>query len=113
MHVFLFLLFFLGISLNILPSFASTYWITRWRRTKSLSRNNKVSLAPCVNLGKPETHFWAELQQQYTNYKNSLQQLAQRIGDVEQEAEEHKCVILQPKLDPIQRGSLLWRWVKH
>jgi len=31
-----------------------------------------------------------ELQQQYTNYKNTLQQIAQKIGDVEQEAEEHK-----------------------
>ena len=31
-----------------------------------------------------------ELQQQYTNYKNNLQQLAQRIGDIEQDAEEHK-----------------------
>ena len=31
-----------------------------------------------------------ELQLQYTNYKNSLQQLAQKIGDVEQETEEHK-----------------------
>jgi hypothetical protein len=27
---------------------------------------------------------------QYSTYKNSLQQLAQKIGDVEQEAEEHK-----------------------
>ncbi|MCJ1272590.1 hypothetical protein MMC21_000376 [Puttea exsequens] len=34
-----------------------------------------------------------ELQQQYTNYKNSLQQLAQRIGDIEQDAEEHKLVL--------------------
>ena len=39
--------------------------------------------------------FWmltacVELQQQYTNYKNSLQQLAERIGNVEQETEEHK-----------------------
>lgn len=31
-----------------------------------------------------------ELQQQYTNYKNNLQQLAQRIGEIEQDAEEHK-----------------------
>ena len=33
-----------------------------------------------------------ELQLQYTNYKNTLQQLAQKIGDVEQETEEHKYV---------------------
>lgn len=31
-----------------------------------------------------------ELQSQYTNFKNTLQQLAQKIGDIEQEAEEHK-----------------------
>ena len=31
-----------------------------------------------------------ELQQQYTNYKNNLQQLAQRIGEIENDAEEHK-----------------------
>lgn len=33
-----------------------------------------------------------ELQQQYTNYKNGLQQIASKIGDVESEAEEHKFV---------------------
>lgn len=33
-----------------------------------------------------------ELQLRYTNYKNGLQQIAQKIGDVEQEAEEHKFV---------------------
>ncbi|KAI1733883.1 Prefoldin subunit-domain-containing protein [Xylaria scruposa] len=31
-----------------------------------------------------------ELQATYSNYKNTLQQLAQKIGDVEQESEEHK-----------------------
>lgn len=38
--------------------------------------------------------FWIciELQQQYTNYKNGLQQIASKIGDVESEAEEHKFV---------------------
>ncbi|KAI5786393.1 Prefoldin beta-like protein, partial [Peziza echinospora] len=39
-----------------------------------------------------------ELQMQYSNYKNILQQLAQKIGDIEQESEEHKLVLetLQP-----------------
>jgi len=32
----------------------------------------------------------SELQNQYQTYKNTLQQLAQKIGDVEQETEEHK-----------------------
>jgi prefoldin subunit 2 len=31
-----------------------------------------------------------ELQTQYSNYKNTLQSLAQKIGDIEQETEEHK-----------------------
>lgn len=31
-----------------------------------------------------------ELQLQYSNYKGTLQQLAQKIGDIEQESEEHK-----------------------
>ncbi|KAK2806358.1 hypothetical protein FQN51_007402 [Onygenales sp. PD_10] len=34
-----------------------------------------------------------ELQAQYQTYKNTLQQLAQKIGDIEQETEEHKLVI--------------------
>ncbi|KAL1311680.1 hypothetical protein AAFC00_001784 [Neodothiora populina] len=34
-----------------------------------------------------------ELQAQYTNYKETLQAIAQKIGDVEQETEEHKLVI--------------------
>jgi hypothetical protein len=33
-----------------------------------------------------------ELQTEYQNYKNILQQLAQKIGDIEQETEEHKYV---------------------
>lgn len=36
----------------------------------------------------------SELQLQYTNFKNGLQQIAQKIGDVEQEAEEHKFVMI-------------------
>ncbi|KAL8906970.1 MAG: hypothetical protein Q9171_006045 [Xanthocarpia ochracea] len=39
------------------------------------------------------TTFEVELQQHYTNYKNNLQQLADRIGNVEQETEEHKLVL--------------------
>jgi prefoldin subunit 2 len=31
-----------------------------------------------------------DLQTQYQNYKNLLQSLASKIGDVEQEQEEHK-----------------------
>ncbi|CAK4023463.1 prefoldin subunit 2 [Lecanosticta acicola] len=34
-----------------------------------------------------------ELQTQYSNYKDTLQAIAQKIGDVEQETEEHKLVL--------------------
>lgn len=34
-----------------------------------------------------------ELQAQYTSYKNILQSLAQKIGEIEQEIEEHRLVI--------------------
>ncbi|WPH01574.1 Prefoldin beta-like protein [Acrodontium crateriforme] len=39
-----------------------------------------------------------ELQAQYSNYKDTLQAMAKKIGSVEQEAEEHKLVLdtLQP-----------------
>lgn len=37
-----------------------------------------------------ETELPTELQTQYSNYKETLQAIAQKIGDVEQEAEEHK-----------------------
>jgi hypothetical protein len=53
---------------------------------------------------------------QYQNYKNTLQQLAQKIGDIEQEMEEHKYVKAsifffrpRPKQQPVEclRISLL------
>ncbi|KAK3678231.1 Cochaperone prefoldin complex subunit [Vermiconidia calcicola] len=34
-----------------------------------------------------------DLQVQYSNYKDTLQAIAQKIGDVEQETEEHKLVL--------------------
>ncbi|ETN37180.1 uncharacterized protein HMPREF1541_08170 [Cyphellophora europaea CBS 101466] len=33
-----------------------------------------------------------DLQTQYSNYKNTLQSLAQKVGEIEQEIEEHKQV---------------------
>ncbi|KAJ0422460.1 Prefoldin beta-like protein [Aspergillus carlsbadensis] len=50
-----------------------------------------------------------ELQAQYTNYKNTLQQLAQKIGEIEQEAEEHKLVI--DTLEPLPRERTCFRMV--
>ncbi|EGX90191.1 prefoldin subunit 2 [Cordyceps militaris CM01] len=35
-----------------------------------------------------------DLQVQYSNFKNMLQQIAQKIGDIEQEAEEHNAACM-------------------
>ncbi|KAB8200671.1 Prefoldin beta-like protein [Aspergillus pseudonomiae] len=50
-----------------------------------------------------------ELQLQYSNYKNTLQQMAQKIGDIEQEAEEHKLVI--ETLEPLPEERKCFRMV--
>ncbi|KAF7116734.1 hypothetical protein CNMCM5793_005291 [Aspergillus hiratsukae] len=50
-----------------------------------------------------------ELQLQYTNFKNTLTQMAQKIGDIEQEAEEHKLVI--ETLDPLPQDRKCFRMV--
>ncbi|BCS23873.1 putative prefoldin subunit 2 [Aspergillus puulaauensis] len=50
-----------------------------------------------------------ELQTQYTTYKNTLQQLAQKIGDIETEAEEHKLVI--DTLEPLPQDRTCFRMV--
>lgn len=36
-------------------------------------------------------NIFVELQAQYQGYKNTLQTIAQKIGDIEQETEEHRC----------------------
>ncbi|KAL2212602.1 Prefoldin beta-like protein [Sarocladium strictum] len=60
-----------------------------------------------------------DLQVTYSNYKNTLQQIAQKIGDIEQEAEEHKLVLetLEPLSDDrkcfrLINGVLVERTVK-
>ncbi|KAK7952128.1 uncharacterized protein PG986_007856 [Apiospora aurea] len=50
-----------------------------------------------------------QLQTQYSNYKNALQQLAQKIGDVEQEAEEHKLVL--ETLGPLPKDRKCFRMI--
>ncbi|MCJ1437371.1 hypothetical protein MMC27_006758 [Xylographa pallens] len=57
-----------------------------------------------------------ELQLQYTTYKNNLQQLAQKIGDVEQETEEHKYdkphpIQILDTLDPLPLDRKCFRMV--
>ncbi|KAL9620576.1 MAG: hypothetical protein Q9160_004937 [Pyrenula sp. 1 TL-2023] len=50
-----------------------------------------------------------ELQLQYSNYKNTLQQIAQKIGDLEQETEEHKLVI--ETLEPLPQDRKCFRLI--
>ncbi|KAL2016426.1 hypothetical protein VTK56DRAFT_3547 [Thermocarpiscus australiensis] len=50
-----------------------------------------------------------ELQLQYSTYKNTLQQIAQKIGDVEQEAEEHKLVL--ETLEPLPGDRKCFRMI--
>ena len=56
-------------------------------------RNNKVRASQSSRSSVMELTWFAELQAQYTNYKNTLQSLAQKAGDIEQEIEEHKWVL--------------------
>jgi hypothetical protein len=60
---------------------------------KSPPRSSRVCVGhrSSLLLADPET---LELQAQYSNYKETLQAIAQKIGDVETEAEEHKYVCL-------------------
>lgn len=53
----------------------------------------KFAMASQAQLKKQQ-----ELQTTYQNYKNTLQTIASKIGDIEQESEEHKLVLetLQP-----------------
>ncbi|KAL9110284.1 MAG: hypothetical protein Q9227_005191 [Pyrenula ochraceoflavens] len=50
-----------------------------------------------------------ELQLQYSNYKNTLQTIAQKIGDIEQETEEHKLVI--ETLEPLPQDRKCFRLI--
>ncbi|KAI7895955.1 Prefoldin beta-like protein [Mucor mucedo] len=51
----------------------------------------------------------AELTQKYNQYKNELQQLAQKIGELESEVEEHKLVI--DSISPLEPGRKCFRMV--
>ncbi|KAK2610954.1 hypothetical protein N8I77_004339 [Diaporthe amygdali] len=50
-----------------------------------------------------------DLQMQYSTYKNTLQQLAQKIGDVDQEKEEHKAVL--ETLEPLSGDRKCFRMI--
>ncbi|KFH47220.1 prefoldin subunit-like protein [Hapsidospora chrysogenum ATCC 11550] len=50
-----------------------------------------------------------DLQATYSNYKNTLQTIAQKIGDIEQEAEEHKLVL--ETLEPLSGDRKCFRLI--
>ncbi|KAF1995876.1 Prefoldin beta-like protein [Amniculicola lignicola CBS 123094] len=50
-----------------------------------------------------------DLQNTYGNYKNTLQTIAQKIGDIEQEAEEHKLVL--ETLEPLPGDRKCFRMI--
>ncbi|KAI7852205.1 Prefoldin beta-like protein [Circinella umbellata] len=51
----------------------------------------------------------AEITQQYNKYKNELQQVAQKIGELESEVEEHKLVI--DSIKPLEADRKCFRMV--
>ncbi|KAG0165447.1 hypothetical protein DFQ28_008996 [Apophysomyces sp. BC1034] len=51
----------------------------------------------------------AELTQQYNQYKNELQTIAQKIGELESEVEEHKLVI--DSISPLEPDRKCFRMV--
>ena len=59
-------------------------WLSKYQPRDSKVKTSDYPAPPQLS------HDFVELQLQYTTFKNNLQQLAQKIGDVEQEAEEHK-----------------------
>ncbi|KAL2886703.1 putative prefoldin subunit 2 [Ceratocystis lukuohia] len=50
-----------------------------------------------------------DLQAQYSNYKNALQQLASKIGEIEQDTEEHKLVL--DTLEPLPGDRKCFRLI--
>ncbi|KAF3762380.1 hypothetical protein M406DRAFT_63302 [Cryphonectria parasitica EP155] len=50
-----------------------------------------------------------DLQTQYTTFKNTIQQLAQKVGDVEQEKDEHTAVLTT--LEPLAEDRKCFRMI--
>ncbi|KAJ5893763.1 hypothetical protein N7495_005454, partial [Penicillium taxi] len=76
----------------------------------SLQRlNTSTHIVTMSSQQKIDPEKQQELQLQYTTFKNTLQQLAQKIGDIEQEAEEHKLVI--ETMDPLPKDRKCFRMV--
>ncbi|KAK4129602.1 hypothetical protein N657DRAFT_86126 [Parathielavia appendiculata] len=79
--------------------------------TSKLSRTVEHSVSVTTAMASQSTPAkrQQDLQVQYSTYKNTLQQLAQKIGDVEQEAEEHKLVL--ETLEPLPGDRKCFRMI--
>ncbi|KAF2707581.1 Prefoldin beta-like protein [Pleomassaria siparia CBS 279.74] len=58
---------------------------------------------------QPSLKKQQELQSTYQNYKNTLQSIAQKIGDIEQETDEHKLVL--ETLEPLSGDRKCFRMI--
>jgi prefoldin subunit 2 len=64
-----------------------------------MASNQEANLRKQQGMSTMSSRIWRsliveiDLQNQYTNYKNTLQSLAQKVGEIEQEIEEHKSVL--------------------
>ncbi|KAG5658809.1 hypothetical protein KAF25_007362 [Fusarium avenaceum] len=74
--------------------------------TPELKLWNSVSMSSTAQVPAKKQQ---DLQVTYSNYKNTLQQIAQRIGDIEQEAEEHKLVL--ETLEPLSEDRKCFRLI--
>ncbi|PSR99411.1 Prefoldin beta-like protein [Coniella lustricola] len=50
-----------------------------------------------------------DLQVQYSTFKNTIQQLAQKVGDIEQEKDEHSAVLAT--LEPLDQNRKCFRMI--
>ncbi|KAK9255942.1 Prefoldin beta-like protein [Lipomyces tetrasporus] len=67
------------------------------------------SRSPSVAASGTASKKQADLQAQYNDYKSSLQQLAQKIGELESEVDEHKLVL--ETLRPLPESRKCFRMI--
>lgn len=94
---------------------AGTPWLVN--SSKSIRRSSRVREISVLSLSRWSAQRcrwltmesrWTELQLQYTNFKNTLQQMAQKVGDMEQEGEEHRWVMS----DVYCGGMVVTKWLR-
>ncbi|KAJ6264609.1 putative prefoldin subunit 2 [Drechslerella dactyloides] len=90
----------------------STLTSTILRSTTTTATHVSLTASPTMSSSTPSPSAQRkqqELQNTYSNYKSTMQQLAQRIGEVEQDVEEHKLVI--DSLKPVSEDRRCFRMI--